>query len=54
MLIYYNPEKAAKDLVEANDYISSLYNDLLVGDLKDYRTKDYENTLYYNKASTYN
>ena len=46
LLIYYNPEKAAKDLVEANDYISSLYNDLLVGDLKDYRIKDYEKYFY--------
>jgi len=46
LLLYYNPEKAAKDLVEANDYINSLYHDLLDGNLKDYRAKDYEKYFY--------
>jgi transposase len=42
LLLYYNPEKAAKDEVETNDYMTKLYSDLKDGDLKDYRAKDYE------------
>jgi len=41
LLLYYSPEKAARDQVEANDYITGLYHDLMVKDLKDYRAKDY-------------
>lgn len=40
--LFYNPEKAAKDEVEMNDYLTSLYNDLVEGAKKDYRTKDYD------------
>ena len=40
--LFFDPEKAAKDLVEANDYLSKLYNDLVHKDLKDYRAKDYD------------
>jgi len=40
--LYYNPEKAAKDQVDANDYLTSLYHDLMYKDLKDYRAKDYD------------
>jgi transposase len=40
--IYYNPEKAAKDQVDANDRITGLHHDLVNKDLKDYRAKDYE------------
>jgi len=42
LLLFYNPEKAAKDLVESNEYVTGLYNDLTEGNLKDYRAKDYE------------
>jgi len=42
LLLFYNPEKAARDLVESNDYMTGLYSDLEQGDLKDYRAKDYE------------
>ena len=41
LLLYYNPEKAAKDEADAHDYMTKLYNDLKDGDLKDYRAKDY-------------
>lgn len=27
--VFYNPEKAAKDQVEMNDYLTSLYNDIV-------------------------
>jgi transposase len=40
--LYYNPEKDAKDQVEWNGYLTSLYYDLLERNLKDYRAKDYE------------
>lgn len=46
LLLYYDPEKAARDEVEMNDYFTKLYNDLRNGDLKDYRTKDYEKYFY--------
>ena len=46
LLLFFNPEKAAKDLVESNDYMSSLYNDLIQNDLRDYRAKDYEKYFY--------
>ena len=41
LLIFYNPEKAARDLVESNEYIASLYDDLINGKRKDYRADDY-------------
>ena len=42
LLLYYNPEKAARDEIEANDYMAKLYNDLKNGELKGYRAKDYD------------
>ena len=42
LLLFYNPEKAARDLVESNEYLTKLYNDLISGDLRDYRAKDYK------------
>lgn len=42
LLLFYNPEKAAKDQADMNDYLTSLHNDLLEGTKKDYRAKDYE------------
>jgi hypothetical protein len=41
LLLYYNPEKAAKDQMDMNEYLMSLYNDLLEGRLRDYCSKDY-------------
>ena len=40
--LFYNPEKAARDQVEMNDYLSSLQQDLERGTHKDYRMKDYD------------
>ncbi|MTW87422.1 transposase [Virgibacillus dakarensis] len=40
--MFYNPEKAAKDQVDMNDYLTSLQQDLLENKRKDYRQKDYE------------
>jgi hypothetical protein len=42
LLLYYNPEKCARDQVERNEYLISLLDDLNKKDLKDYRSKDYE------------
>jgi hypothetical protein len=42
LLLYYNPEKAARDLADFNDHISCLHRELLEGKLKDYHAKDYE------------
>jgi len=42
LLIYYNPEKAAKDQMDMNAYLTSLYNDLKKGNRRDYRFKDYD------------
>jgi len=41
LLLFYNPEKAAKDQVHMNDYLTSLHQDLKENTLKDYRMKDY-------------
>ncbi len=41
LLLYYNPEKAAKEQYEQNERITSLLSDLETGDLKEYRAKDY-------------
>ena len=46
LLLYYDPEKAGKDEVEMNDYLTKLHCDLRDSDLKDYRTKDYEKYFY--------
>lgn len=40
--LFYNPEKAAKDQADMNDYLTSLYNDLLENTKKEYRLKDYD------------
>ena len=40
--LFYNPEKAAKDQADMNDYLTSLYNDLLENTKKEYRMKDYD------------
>ncbi len=40
--VFYNPEKAAKDQTDMNDYLTSLYNDIAEGKQKDYRMKDYD------------
>ncbi|MDK2866958.1 MAG: hypothetical protein PWP38_1273, partial [Clostridiales bacterium] len=42
LLLFYNPEKAAKDQADMNDYLTSLYNDLMDNSCKDYRIKDYD------------
>ena len=39
-------EKAARDQVEVNDYLTSLHNDLTEGNRKEYRAKDYANILH--------
>ncbi|WP_018212340.1 IS1634 family transposase [Desulfitobacterium hafniense] len=41
LLLYYNPEKAAKDQMDTNEYLTHLYNDLKEGNLRDYCAKDY-------------
>lgn len=42
LLLFYNPEKAAKDQTDMNEYLTSLYDDLMNNTRKDYRTKDYD------------
>ncbi|MDV2888419.1 hypothetical protein RYX45_24975, partial [Alkalihalophilus pseudofirmus] len=42
LLLFYNPEKAAKDQADMNEYLTSLYNDLRDGKRRDYCTKDYD------------
>jgi len=42
LLVFYNPEKAAKDQADMNDYLTSLYNDLMENTRKEYRQKDYD------------
>lgn len=39
--IFYNPEKAARDQTDMNDYLSSLKRDISENTLKEYRMKDY-------------
>ena len=48
--LFYNPEKAAKDQADRNDYLTILHNDLLENNLKEYRMKDYEK--YFEVAET--
>ncbi len=40
--LYYNHEKASRDQVKMNEYLTSLYNDLKANTLKDYRANDYK------------
>ncbi len=40
--LFYNPEKAAKDQADMNEYLTSLYNDLKENKRKEYRMKDYD------------
>ena len=42
LLLFYNPEKAAKDQAEMNDYLTDLHKDLQSGQHKEYRLKDYD------------
>lgn len=42
LLLFYNPEKAAKDQADMNEYLTGLYNDLRDGKRRDYCTKDYD------------
>src|SRR6056297_4133662 len=42
LLLFYNPEKAAKDQADMNTYLSNLYDDLLSNNRKEYRMKDYD------------
>lgn len=41
LLLFYNPEKAAKDQADMNEYLTGLYNDLKEGEHRDYCAKDY-------------
>lgn len=50
LLLYYNPEKAAKDQMDMNDYLTSLYNDLKEGIEREYCSKDY--TKYFEVSDT--
>ncbi len=40
--LFYNPEKAARDQADMNDYLTGLYNDLVENTRKEYRMKDYD------------
>lgn len=42
LLLFYNPEKAAKDQTEMNEYLTSLHDDLVNNTQKEYRMKDYD------------
>lgn len=42
LLLFYNPEKAAKDQTEMNEYLTCLHDDLINNTKKEYRMKDYE------------
>jgi transposase len=42
LLLFYNPEKAAKDQADMNEYLTSLHKDLLGNSRKEYRMKDYD------------
>ena len=41
LLLYYNPEKAAKDELDLNNHLTRLQQDLLEGTERDYCLKDY-------------
>jgi transposase len=42
LLVYFHPEKAAKDQIDRNDYLTRLYNDLKESHVRDDRLNDYE------------
>ncbi len=42
LLLFYNPEKAAKDQTEMNEYLTCLHDDLVNNAKKEYRMKDYD------------
>lgn len=42
LLLFYNPEKAAKDQAEMNEYLTYLHDDLVNNAKKEYRMKDYD------------
>lgn len=42
LLLYYNPEKAARDQADINEYLTSLYRDLQEGKLREHCRKDYD------------
>jgi len=48
--LFYNPEKAAKDQAEMNDYLTILHNDLANNTREEYRMKDYDK--YFTVTST--
>lgn len=41
LLLFYNPEKAAKDQADMNEYLNCLYRELEEGARKDYHSSDY-------------
>jgi hypothetical protein len=42
LLLFYNPEKAAKDQVDMNDHLTRLQNDLIQGTRREYCAKEYD------------
>jgi hypothetical protein len=42
LLLFYNPEKAAQDQADMNDYLTGLYNDLENERCREYCGKDYD------------
>jgi hypothetical protein len=42
LMLFYNPEKAAKDQIEMNEYLTNLHDDLVNNTQKEYRMKDYD------------
>jgi transposase len=48
--LFYNPEKAAKDQSDMNDYLTSLYNVIKYNTRKEYRMKDYDK--YFDVSET--
>jgi len=42
LLVFYNPEKAAKDQVAMNDHLTQLQNDLLSGKQREYDANEYD------------
>ncbi|WP_138224544.1 IS1634 family transposase [Paenibacillus algicola] len=50
LLLYYNPEKAARDQADMNEYLTSLHRDLQEGNLREHCRKDY--TKYFEVTET--
>lgn len=48
--IFYNPEKAAKDQADMNDYLTKLHSDLEANDRQDYCAKDYDKYFIVTKS----